>query len=400
MAAENLSYQALTITSGMIFGDDKECQDRARFFEPGLIACVSDGVSSSPYAARAAELVTEWMPVVFNGANTHERLVMLCDLLIARRKEAQGSNEILCLPKGMSQAMQKMLRTVTQEKQEVSFQTTLVAAQFAVENHAVRAHIIKCGDSAFFAFSADGDLLSSSLGSQKTAEGPASHPRTKSVHFGPGDKILVRVEAPLAEYQDLVKTSGIQQRHLNNWLVCRPIDSCQADPDLIEPRQMELQTLTLSLEDCLLVPKYLYGQELSCSDRHPYRFLHYSSAIRPVYARHSSPSIHQFPDRNASTLVLPDHFYSGWFDAYHDQFPPMTHFILCSDGFYESFSRPADLWTWLQRHANCLTDPGKKAAVLEDLHRQLHSRGGDDDISFVWVHPRTASALEKKTDDT
>ena len=64
--AATRGYTALTVVSPMMFGDDRKDQDRALWYGPGRIACVCDGVSSSPDSGKAAELVTLMAPVLFN----------------------------------------------------------------------------------------------------------------------------------------------------------------------------------------------------------------------------------------------------------------------------------------------------------------------------------------------
>ena len=199
------AYAALAIVSPMMFGEDEKDQDRARWYGPGQRACVCDGVTSSPCSGEAAELVASHTPIMFDG-NSKDKLQTVCDLLMARRKECQQSEMVF--PDGTSPAMQNILRKVMQEKRASSFQTTLVAAEFVCSEKAMSAHILKCGDSAFFAFSNEGELLSSSL-----AHGPHNNRATQNKHnhsslfdgmsFGPGDEILVRIEGILCDDKKL-----------------------------------------------------------------------------------------------------------------------------------------------------------------------------------------------------
>ena len=154
------SYSALTVVSPMMDGDEKKDQDRARWYGPDQVGCVCDGVTSSPNSTDAAILATLFAPALFNG-DCKNRLGMLSDLLMARRRECQASD--ISFDDDTSPAMRDMLRRVAKQKRAISFQTTLVAARFVNRKKVVLAQVCKCGDSAFFAFSPQGQLLTSSL---------------------------------------------------------------------------------------------------------------------------------------------------------------------------------------------------------------------------------------------
>jgi len=383
-------YTALTIVSPLMFGDDSKDQDRALWDGSGQVGCVCDGVSSSPDSAEAARLVTLFAPALFNG-NTHERLAMLCDLLMIQRRQCQDSDTVF-FPEGTSPAMQDILRKVVKQKRADSFQTTMIAARFITEEKVVLADVIKCGDSAFFAFTSQGQLLTSSLAFPSNPKNDKEQTKfssvPKNIYFGPGDEILIRVEGPLCQYPDLADQAEIKAEHTKNWLVCSPVDGSDEDDKTRNENLLELKVLSLSPSDRLLVPRYLYGKELTCRNRE-YRSLRYSSAIRPIFSAESIASIIRFGKRSSSTLVLPDHFYCGCFDSFRDRFPPQTQFILCSDGFYRCFSNWQQLWTWLQENAAGLNDNDQRETILEQLHADLHAKSSDDDISFIWVQPNT-----------
>lgn len=399
-------YKALTVVSPLMFGDDRKDQDRARWYGSGQIACVSDGVSSSPDSAEAATLVTLLAPVSFEG-NTNERLAMLCDLLMIQRRECQNSDTVF-FPDNTSPEMQDTLRRVVQQKRASSFQTTMVAARFNTneQEKVVLVDVIKCGDSAFFAFTPQGQLLTSSLAFPSNLQDSkepagieivsASEPR--NITFGPGDEILIRVEGPLCEYRSLAEQAEIKAEHTRNWLVCTPVDGCRDNDKARTENLLELQVLSLKPTDRLLVPTYLYGTQLTCQGRQ-YRVLRYSSAIRPILATESLASIVSFNKHGSSTMVLPDHFYCDCFDSFQDSFPLQTHFILCSDGFYSCFSDWQQLWIWLQENATGLNDNNQREVILEQLHADLHAKSSDDDISFVWVQPNIQSQANVKGGD-
>ena len=60
-------YTALVFVSPMIDAGESKNQDRARWYGHGQIGGVFDGVSNSPESAKAAELGTTFLPIMFNG---------------------------------------------------------------------------------------------------------------------------------------------------------------------------------------------------------------------------------------------------------------------------------------------------------------------------------------------
>jgi len=373
----------------MMFGEDEKDQDRARWYGPGRIACVCDGISSSPCSDQAAELVVSHAPVMFNDRGP-ENLQTICDLLMAWRRTYQQSE--MTFPNGISPTMRNTLQKVMKEKQATSFQTTTVAAQIDCREKAVSVRILRCGDSAFFAFSDQGELLSSSLTSDpdnNTAIGNKSDNRLRlldGMRFGPGDQILVRIEGVLSNDRDLAQRTQIQDEHLRNWLVCSAIETCVAGAHPRDSSQSSLQSLTVRPGGYLLVPRYLHGTQLTSQGQH-YRILDYSSSIRILSTEKADTLYNRIVQRGTTTKVLPDHFYSGHLDSYVDHFPLGTNFLLCSDGLYSGFSDARCLWQWLRDNAHALSHKEEKQPVLKRLHSQLNDRSGDDDIAFVWAYP-------------
>ena len=384
------AYKALTVVSPMIVGNEKKDQDRARWFEPGQIACICDGVTSSAHSAMAAQIVTTIIPSIFTE-KIPERLRMLCDLLMDHRRESQDGN--IRLPKDTPDAMQDFLRKVAREKLATSFQTTMVAVRFIQAGQMVTADILKCGDSAFFAFSCDGQLLSSSLVlsselQEKSQSAIATKPSSfvpNRLRFGPGDELLVKVVCRLAENSKLVKETGINPKYAKNWLICSPLDG-QADNKEYEGNLLSDHIISLKPGDQLLVPTFLAGTP-STMNGQQYLNILYSSTIKPIYSAKPLSSITNITHHGSTTMVLPDHFYCGYCDYFQDRFPLDTHFILASDGFYSAFSNSKQLWNWLRENRILLADENKSKEILEQLHFDLRDSGGDDDISFVWVYP-------------
>jgi hypothetical protein len=309
-----------------------------------------------------------------------------------RRRECQEVP--IVLTEDTPPAMQQLLTQVVREKREAAFQTTLVAAKFGVEGETVTVHVIRCGDSPFVAFDPEGQLLSSSLAYplRARADDERSDPslrksaRTRSMPFGPGDEILVRVEGRLSDYVHLQERAGLKPRYTGNWLVCAPVDACPEEAYSHQAHVTDLKSLLLKPEDMLLVPEFLWGKRLTRVGRQ-YRVLRYSSTIRPLHLPQSLASMNDLVKHGSATHVLPDHFYCGCFDLFEDRFPLHTHFLLCSDGFYGAFSHWEEAWTWLQDNLAALHHKEARVSVLEQLHARLYDKSGDDDISFVWVYP-------------
>jgi hypothetical protein len=381
-----LRYYAAVIVSPNLFGEERKDQDRARVSEPGLVGCVCDGVTSSPRSGEGAELTTSFAPILFEG-DVRERLRTLCDLLLAHRKEFQATH--LAVPDDMPEGMQTMLREVLREKQATSYQTTIVAVRLRPGRSDVGVDILRCGDSALFAFSGDGELLYSSLAHAPENEDKRHYTfLSDGWRFGPGDQILVRVEGPLDEHETVATHSGIHERHLRNWLVCTPVEACS---DVEKDGSPRADAVVIARGDRLLVPRYLYGQPLMSRGRQ-YRCLDYSSTIRIVPKVPRGVRADGIEHRGSVTTVLPDHFYSGHYDYVEDRFPCGTHFVLCSDGFYSTFATASELWTWLQENREALADPSEREKRLCDLHKRLHAKGTDDDMSCVWMYPSPVAA--------
>ena len=378
---KNCKYSAITIVSPMFSNGEFKNQDRVRWFGPDQIACVCDGVTSSPYSGNGAEYVTIAMPSVFSG-DIITRLEMVADILMKYRIEACAETPVISDGK-YSPNMQKMLLDIIRQKNTSSFQTTVIAARFSCNESYVTADIIKCGDSAFFAFSENGLLLSSSLQFNNQPSETASNP--KQMTFGPGDEILVRVEGRLSEYKELAQKSGIKPEFAKNWLVCAPVDSCK-EKHSPENNLLEIKALCLNEDDKLVVPEYLYGRMLASQGKH-YRILSFSSTIKALSPRISEISKSGFNGKGSATNVLPDHFYSGNFDLFKDSFPIGSNSVLCSDGFYSAFDDFCDLHSWLKENEQGLGNPSGREKIMAELHSKLGKKSSDDDISFIWIMP-------------
>ncbi len=376
----NESYTALTVVSPMKHGEEQKNQDRARWCGPDQVACVADGVTTSPNAALAAELAVSLAPGLFKG-DTTERLRMLCDLLLSARHEYRHGT--VSFPKHLPASMHPLLAQAVESKMAISHQTTLAALQVRCDQDNVYTRMVRCGDSGVFAFSRENGLLFSSLCSAQSRGLPQD---LVGSPFGPGDEILVKVEGCLSQFRALAHRTDLPDPLRRNWLVCKPVEvsspprspgRCPSGP----------QPLIIRPNDRLLVPKYLWGRSFE-SQGESFRLLRYASAIKSVWQA-TADSKEQFGRGGPTTAVLPDHFEHGYCDYTEDRFPRQTHLVLCSDGFYSSFTDARQMWHWLlENHTVLQDDNEQKGSLLEALHQKLDRIIGDDDISFVWVSPK------------
>ena len=395
----NSRFRAITVRSAMRSGDEQKDQDRVSWFAPKAIASVCDGLTTSPQSAEAAEVAATLSPVLFElGAELDARLRMLADYLVACRLRV--CHEGALAPPGSSPGLRELLQEVAQQNLERSFQTTLVAAAFVRVDNEVEARIVSVGDSAFFAFSASGELLLASLAPGQSAptsglEAPGA-PRPGAsrpwLHFGPGNELLGKVGGDAAERPKLAAEMGIRAGSTGNWLVCMPLDRCGREHSAPHNPEADASSLHLGPDDLLLVPRYLADMP-----RDPayasYRRVRFSKAIRSTASL--LPALLDLQSKSAHTAVLPDHAYTGRWTHFRERFPQDAQFILCTDGFYTCFKAPAELWAWLNEHREALSDDHSREDLLAQLHLKLSERHSDDDISFVWVSAADHSGAAK-----
>ncbi|MHC4799407.1 MAG: hypothetical protein ACYTF1_22460 [Planctomycetota bacterium] len=379
-------YKAIAIVSPMCDGEEQKDQDRAVWFEESQTACVCDGVTSSPYAVEAADLVTLFSPAIFLD-DVEVRLRAICDLLTIFRAEKLRSD--ILVSNSVPTTAQEMIQNAARQSIENSYQTTLVAARFTLQAGVVGASIVRCGDSMFLGFDSRGQLLIASpenLNPQKCSIANKTRrlsgaKLSEGITFGPGDELLSIVLGTLEQYPRIADRICIQPEHHTKWLVCQTLDRCTAYTGINNPQ--EGQFLHLWCGDCLVVPSYLVGRAVQIGSKH-YINVPYSRAIRKVknYAQ-----VLDFHRHSTVTAVLPDHFYTGGWTYFQDRFPVDAQFILGSDGFYECFKDPASLWQWLNKHKQDIRNPKQIKLLLNGLHQRLRQEHSDDDISFVWVYP-------------
>ncbi len=387
---------AVTVVSPMEDDGQEKNQDRATWHRSHRVACVGDGVTSSPFSDEAAEDVTIWSPALFSG-DIEQRLGFVCDLLYSRRDEKLAMG--VQIPAGTSDSMSELLQEAAHEKIKSSFQTTMVAAQFEPQADAIKASVVRCGDSMFVAF----DPKSEPLWCSPPSFGPAEPAPTQDgdrwqstaeFTFGPGDEVLITVDSSLAQDPLLARRMQIAPGHRAGFYVCRVLEKCQplASHTATDP----VAAWVLRYGDRIVVPKYLMGRVTKAGGCFC-AVVRYSRMIRSTRGSSAPPRLCR---GGAVTAVLPDHFRSGQWSYFDDAFPPDSQFVLCSDGFYGCFEGISEMASWLKEHHEAMFDLDKRTAILTELHGQLRQRGHDDDISFVWIFPSGKSGgASKKTEN-
>lgn len=362
----------LVVRSAAQYGGEEKDQDRAIWSPATQTACVCDGVSSSPFSEQAAQVATEFSPVLFHDEdNVESNLRVLSDLLTVKRLEAQQAE--VKTGSGVSATMQALLEEVARENLTRSFQTTLVAASFLPTRAEILARYVVVGDSAFFAFASDGEVLVTSLQSPAVLKSSGR----QAIPIEPGTQLLVKVLCDASERPQLAHRAGIRPGSAGNWLVCRALD-CLAHSEHDGPGGVPF----LGPNALILAPRYL--AEAPLVPRYAgYRLIRYSKAVRLMNG--SRPVTAGFRDKTAVTAVLPDHFRAGRWTYGQEQFPADAQFVLATDGFYECFRDAGELWEWFQTHEENLSNEDSRRPLLTQLHARRYARQGDDDISFVWV---------------
>jgi hypothetical protein len=377
----NINLEAIVVRSPMSMGGETKDQDRAFWSAASRTACVCDGVSSSPYAAEAAETCAAFSPALFrNEESLENNLGALSHFLEVHRAEAQRAS--LIPPQGASQEMQALLRDIATEKLQQSFQTTLVAVCVRTVAEALELSVVVVGDSAFFAYDCDGTPIASSLSPilAEPLDGEGM-PDTQGIGVGYGDQIMAKVLGKASENPSLAKLAGLSEENAGSWLLCMPLDRCELGRTG-ERRGDRPERLMLRPNDVLVVPKYLVEPSRDPAFK-AYCRLTYSKAVRST--RKQQDWVAPLRQKSPATAVLPDHYFTGNWSHFHEPLPANGSFVVASDGFYSCFANPADLWHWLNSNRKALHADPDREQVLQDLHAKLHRTCGDDDISFVWV---------------
>jgi len=368
------NIQIIRVVSPSSLGGETKNQDRATFDKKANTACVCDGTTSSPYSALAASIVSSYAPLFLNDINN---LKVIAELLYAHRNKAL-QNDVAVSP-AISESIRNLVRDAAKQGLKTSFQTTLVAMGFMLQDSCVQAKIVSCGDSGIFAFSSAGQVLMTNLSeNEKRGEGRSLN----TITFCPGSELLVKSEGQLSNLPQIM--AQINLDNPDKWLLCQTLCSTNNNNS---PDAQTATGLRLSPNESLLVPKYLFYGVKDPGFRE-YGRLYYSRFIRRLAKPKMACSDIHFDAKGNVTAVLPDHFSTGNWDYVEDRFPIDTHFLLCSDGFYRAFADPGAMWDWLTTNRSGLSKKASRLHLLNDLHHRLHRTCGDDDISFIWISPR------------
>ncbi len=370
------TFDAITIQSPMCRDGERKDQDRVCWFAPTLTACVCDGVSTSPFATEAAEIACQFSPTLFRpGHDALRRIEVLADFLITRRLGAQQSQPTM---PNVTPAMMAMLQDAVKENMTKSYQTTLVTASFVAMDALIDATVIHIGDSGVFVFDKHGATIASSLEDPRPSQ-ERTYTRQRPADpssFEPGHKHLVRIISKLSTRPELAEPLGIPAASLDNWLICALLD----DGERSQPKALRANRERLNTDDLIVVPRYL-AQMPEDSLFRDYCLISCSRQIR--HLRSQAPRA-TFESKTNVTAVLPDHVATAC-TQFQDKYPMDSHFVLASDGFYEAFTDPHEMWNWLCDYESDLRDEKRRAIAMSHLHDQLFRTRGDDDISFVWV---------------
>ena len=376
-------FNTITVVSPAQLGDEAKDQDRACWHGATSTASLSDGVSTSPFSGEAAAMAVDFAPAVLREEATLEaNLKALCDWLVTHRLEAV--RRPLRMPAGTSPGMSRLLEEVSRDNLSRSFQTTFVAASFVRADEMILASVVSVGDSGFFAFSPEGDLLTTTLAGGPAWEcGDRDHHQAPEgsgeIGLRPATELLVEVLCNASERPDLCEQSGIPSRSASSWLVCTLRVMCEISQ--AEPAKPQPPAVPLTSGDLLLVPTYL-AEPPEDARRDQYRWVRYSRALRLLSSHAMQPRLQ---GRSAATAVLPDHFSRGGWGYFRERFPSGAQFVLASDGFYSCFPSPEDLWRWLNENCAVLSSAERRPALMTSLHQRLYDASGDDDMSFVWI---------------
>ncbi len=344
-----IKYDALTVVSPSLLGGETKNQDRAVFDSLFSVAAVCDGVSSSPYSAKAAELITQYAPILLDDPD--KNLPIIINMLRFYRMTA--INKGVKINSELSDGMRQMLMEASQTKLEKSCQSTFIGVKFGFERNHIRTRILNFGDSGFFAFSPTGQLLYSNLnkGNNRTSEVIA-----KPLAYISGmPELCEKIAKPLY------------------WMICKVIESSSEE--------------TFTEGQLIVVPRCSLSVVRDGKNAGLVKIVR-STLVKTVSLFKSSFNAIKLVDSGNITAVLPDSFGNRNGLAIEERFPADTEFLLCSDGFYRGFYDSDRMWGWLKDNAVRLKVPSKRKELFEKLHAALDNRTGDDDISIVWIRRR------------
>ena len=382
-------WDVILVVSPSSVGDIKN-QDRARSYPASGIFAVADGVSSSPHSGAAAEIVADNCAALFRS-ELPAALLAISEILLAKRAEALRMPADI--PSSIPTSMRAMMQRSMQEQMHDAYQTTLVAVAVNRIEEQLEFDAVVCGDSAYFCFTADGEVLATSYAEKTKADLPPNDGRFQFVRYG--DDLLLKVTAPLLEVDiDIDAYHDADHLRLERWYVAEILDHHQGDANIAGAAQET--GAWIAFDTPLLVPSYLLERRVPEHGANYQtvkfsRMLKWQSVSELSGANAPSPSLR---DGGVMTAVVPDHAVNGHWQHHRELLPRDAHVVLCSDGFYECFDQPADLLAWLTSHEGALRDTAKCEASMQSLHRLRGERQGDDDMSLIWIRATAPSAGE------
>lgn len=148
----------LTIITPGKDGDTLKNQDRAAYYAQGIVstAVVCDGTTTSPESEKAAAYVVESALSIFEKCTGLPEIVKR----LFEMRETLKSEPIKLSP--TQEKSRGMFEDIVKDQRKVSYQTTLVAAQWTRDTQ-LKIKWVGCGDAALFVFSPNGSLLWSNL---------------------------------------------------------------------------------------------------------------------------------------------------------------------------------------------------------------------------------------------
>ncbi len=213
-------------------------QDRISWFQDSRIACVCDGVSTSPYAAEAAAEVAKNAHYLFDnnhGLGPVQVIAKLSAHLRSCREAAH--NKPLSVAVNVPEQMQAIILEQARKKLRYSYQTTIVAAQLNVDDQALlHVNLFQCGDSQLLVFAHDGRLLFPT-------------PSTSS------DSLVTEVE--IAEFGRVLQFR--QRSSVTDVLPDAPLNRIQSEPDLSFENAHSVLLASDGLLDAFVGPHELFA---------------------------------------------------------------------------------------------------------------------------------------------
>ncbi|HUB00357.1 MAG TPA: protein phosphatase 2C domain-containing protein [Terracidiphilus sp.] len=168
------NYEAAFLSSPARGEDADKDQDRTAWDSQRLIACVCDGLTTSPYSAKAAEHLCLRVPEIMAGPQDAilPALRTIRDELLEMRE--QSMRNALVFDEAIPLVLHEVLSSVAMRGRQLSFQSTLGSIRITETQDGARvARVLWCGDTGIFAFRQDGELVWSNL--ELAAAGQLEH---------------------------------------------------------------------------------------------------------------------------------------------------------------------------------------------------------------------------------